>query len=77
MVKLEFLFKFALFEQILAHSLFGAWAFLLVHIRFTPSERTQKLCELIKKKNRPWKLDHHIGPWKEAIFHGPTPRSMV
>ena len=20
----------------------------------------------------PWKLDHHVGPWKKAIFHGPT-----
>ena len=27
-----------LFIKKLAHSLFGAWLFLLVHIRFTPSE---------------------------------------
>ena len=42
MVKLDFFsFKTILFGHILkmsTRSLFGAWSFLLVHIRFTPSE---------------------------------------
>jgi len=42
MVKFELFFKIALFGHMLkkksAHSLFGAWSFLLVHIWFTPSE---------------------------------------
>ena len=41
MVKLEFFSQTALFGHILrktAHSLFGAWSFLLVHIQFTPSK---------------------------------------
>ena len=50
MVKLEF--QSCLFGRILnpkksAHSLFGAEPFLLVHIRFTPSEGAQKLYKLI------------------------------
>jgi hypothetical protein len=42
MVRLEY-FQNCLFwayiEKKSAHSLFGAWSFLLVHIQFTPSER--------------------------------------
>ena len=37
----SFSFKTALFEHILkksAHSFYGAWSFLLVHIRFTSNE---------------------------------------
>ena len=44
-VKLDFLLFYLLqncpFDHVLkkqAHSFFGAWSFLLVHIRFTPSE---------------------------------------
>ena len=29
------------------HLLLGAWSFLLNHIRFTPSEESQRLCKLI------------------------------
>ena len=29
------------------HSFFGAWSFLLVHIRFMPSEGAQRLCNLL------------------------------
>ena len=41
MVKLDFIsifLKTSFFEHMLAHSLFGAWSFLLIHIRFKPSE---------------------------------------
>ena len=30
-----------------AHSFFGAWPFLLAHIRFTPSEGAKSLCKLM------------------------------
>ena len=49
LVKLDFsffLFKITFFEHILkksAHSLFGAWLFLFVHIWFTPSEGPKRL----------------------------------
>jgi hypothetical protein len=57
-VKLEFFFfKTALSGRILkklAHSLFGAWSFLLVHVRFTPSEEPKDfvICFYYFKKNR-------------------------
>jgi hypothetical protein len=41
MVKLEFLSKLPFLRNMLqksTHSIFVAWSFLLVHIRFTPSE---------------------------------------
>ena len=73
-----FLLKTALFGHILkesAHSLFGAWSFLLVHIRFTPSERPEDFVKRFFWEIGPWKLDHQVGPWKKTIFmvrlHGP------
>jgi hypothetical protein len=77
MVKLDFLFKPALFGHILAHSLFGAWTFFLVHIQFTPIEKTQKLCKLIFLKNQTIQVGPSGRTMKNAIFHGPTPRSTV
>ena len=55
--------KSDLFGHILkrsAHSLFGAWSFLLIHIRFTPSEGPKGfvICLFFLKEIRPWKLDH-------------------
>jgi hypothetical protein len=43
MVKRDFFSKLPIFGHILegknsTHSLFGPWSFLLIHIRFTPSE---------------------------------------
>ena len=48
----------------LAHSLVGAWSFLLVHIRFTPSEWPKGFINWFLLRN------HTMG--KNAIFHGPT-----
>jgi len=58
-----------------AHSLYGAWSFLFVHIQFTPSEGPKGFvnCFFFYKKIRPWKLDHE----KRPSFHGPTSWSML
>ena len=39
----------------IAHSLFDAWSFLLVHICFTPSEGTKDLCKLFSLRN--WTME--------------------
>ena len=50
---------------------FGAWSFLLVQIRFTPSEGPKSFVNCFFKEIGPWKVNHQVGPWKKAIFHGP------
>ena len=77
MVKLEF-FKTTIFGHILkkwAHSLFGAWSFLLVHIQYTPSENSKGFVNWICLGIGAWKLDQWIGPWKRPSsmvwLHGP------
>ena len=56
---------------------FGGWSFLLVHIRFTPSEGAQRLCKMIFLRNptmgvRPssqtMEKDHL--PWSNFMVHG-------
>ena len=53
-----------------AHSLFGAWSFLLVHIRVTPSERPKDFVYCFLKTS-----DH--GSWTMKSNHGRMPSSMV
>ena len=50
-----------------AYPLFGAWAFLVVHIRFTLIEGPKGFVNIFVKKS-----DYEVGPWKNAIFHGLT-----
>ena len=69
-----FFSKSALFGHILnksTHSLFGAWSFLLVHIRFTPSEGPKGFVNWSYKKSdhESWTIKSDRG--KKAIFHGP------
>ena len=52
------------------HSLFGAWAFLLVHIWFTPSEGPKCFVNWFSKK-----LGH--GSWTTKSDHGKRPSSVV
>ena len=73
MVKLELFSQTALFGHILrktAHSLFGAWSFLLVHIQFTPSKEPKGFVNYFLKKS-----DH--GSWTMKRDHGKRPSSMV
>ena len=51
---------------------FGAWSFLLVHIRFTPSERPKNFVNWFFTQIRPWTLDHEKGhlPWSDFMVHG-------
>ena len=37
----------------------------------------QRLCKSDFQETRPWKVDHEVGQWKKANFHGPTSWSMV
>ena len=77
MVKLDFFFKISLFGHVFkksSHSFCGAWSFLLVHIRFTPSEEPKGFANLFKIKK---KLDHGIWtmekgylPWSDFMVHG-------
>ena len=59
------------------HSQFGAWSFFLVHLWFTPSEGPKGFVDWFFKEIRQEKLEHEVGPWKKAIFHGPTSWSMM
>jgi hypothetical protein len=62
-----------LFGQIiffLAHSPFGAWSFLLVHIQFTPSEGPKCFTNCLFKK-----LDH--GSWTMKSNHEKRPSFVV
>ena len=75
MVKLDFsfLFKSAFLGRILeksAHSLFGAWSFLLIHIWFTPSEGSQGFVNWFLRKS-----DH--GSWTTKSDPEKRPSSMV
>ena len=68
-----FSFNTTLFGHMLkniAHSFFGAWSLLLVHIRCTPSERSKGFVNWYLKK-----LEH--GSWTFESDHGKTPSSMV
>ena len=42
--------------------LFGAWSFLLVHIRFTHDEGPKRLYKPIPQEIRPQKLNHEVRP---------------
>ena len=66
------LFKHMFKKNQSAHSLFGAWSSLLIHIRFTPSEWPKTFKTGFLRSQIPWKLDHELGPSKKALFHGPT-----
>jgi hypothetical protein len=80
MVKLDFFFKTTLFGHVIKNStrsLFGAWSFLLVYIRFTPSEGPKGFANRFLEKS-------NLGSWimksnheKNIIFHGLTSQSMV
>ena len=81
-VKLEQKIEIALFE----HKVFSGYQHIhfLVHGHSSWStfglhlvRRAQKLCELSFSGIRPRKLDHQVGPWKKAIFHGTASCSMV
>ena len=63
--------------QKLAHSLFGAWSFFMVHIRCTPSEGPKAFKFCFFKEVGQWKLDHELRLLKKALFHGPTSWSIV
>jgi hypothetical protein len=54
-----------------AHSFFGAWSFLLVHIRFTPSEGPHSFVKCFF----PPKSNH--GNWTEKKYHLPRSDFMV
>ena len=54
----------------LAHSLFGAWSLLLVHIQFTPSEGPKGVVNRLFKKS-----DH--GGWTIKSDHGKDHLFMV
>ena len=77
MTKLEIflLFKTALFGYIYwkksAHSFLGAWLFLLVHIRFTPSEGLNDFINRGFSKNRTMEKGHL--PWSDFMVHGVKP----
>jgi hypothetical protein len=63
--------KTASFGHILkesTHSCFDAWLFLLVHIRFTPSEGPKGFTNWFFEEIGPWMLDHRVRPWKEGHF---------
>ena len=74
--KLELFSKSAPFGHILnksTQSLFGAWSFLLVHIRFTPSEGPESFVNWSYKKS-----DHESWTIKsERGKKGHLPWSMV
>jgi hypothetical protein len=74
MAKLDvFFIKIALFAHILeklAHSLFGVWSFLLIHMRFTPSEGPKGFVTWFF-----FKSDH--GSWTIESDHVEWPSSMV
>ena len=68
-------FKTAFFGHILkksAHSLFGAWFFLLVHIWFTPSEGPKGFvnCFFQKSYNGSWTMEKCCLPWSDFMVHG-------
>ena len=74
-------FKTTLFghisKKLLAHSLFGAWSFLLIHIRFTPSEGPNHQVAHGKKSHLPWSnfMVHGVNwPWNNRflLFSGGT-----
>ena len=78
-VKLDFFFiKIALFGHILekiAHSLFCAWSFLLIHSQFTPSEGPKgSVTWILKKPNHgSWTIESYHVEWPSSMvqFHGP------
>jgi hypothetical protein len=82
MIRLDFLFFFQkcpfehIFRKINTFT-FGTWSFLLIHIRFTPSEGPKDPLFFLFLLNEPWKLVLQGGPWKKVIFHGPTSWFMV
>ena len=49
----------------LAHSLLGAWSFLLIHIRSTSSEGPKGIGIWFFEEIGPWKLDH--GKWPSSM----------
>ena len=55
-----------------AQSLFGAWPFLLVHIRFTPSERPKDFVNWLLKKldHGSWTMETSHLPWSDFMVHG-------
>ena len=74
-VKLFSSFKTTLFEHISkeksAHSLLGAWSFLLVNIRFTPSVGPKDFVYWYFWETGPWMLEHGKGPSSMIRLHGP------
>ena len=78
MIKLEFFSKVSLFGHTLkdsAHPFFGAWSFLLVHIRFTPSGGPKGFvnCTFKKSNHESWaiKSDHEKRPSFMVRFQVP------
>ena len=75
MVNFEFFFKTFPFWTFIfvkdQHTFFGAWLFLLVHIRFPPSEGSKGFVNFIYFK----KFDH--GSWTIKSYHGKMPYSMI
>ena len=70
-----FSFKTIIFGRMLkklAHYFFGAWSFLLVHIRFTPSEGPKGFVNWFFFFKKP---DH--GSWTIKLNRGKRPSSMV
>jgi hypothetical protein len=85
MVKHDFFFKMANFWTYIrrkksTHSLFGPWSFLLIHIRFTPSEGPNGFVigfffgRSWTIEVGPHKLDHGKGhlPWSDFTVHDVT-----
>ena len=81
---LNFFSNTILFGHILkksTNSLFGAWWFLLVHIRFTPNEKPKDFVNWLFKKSDhgSWtiNLDHEKWPSPMVRLHGPWCRPIL